>query len=95
MCLGIPGEVTALGERDGLPYASVRFGGVTRDVCLACQPDVVPGDFVLVHVGLAIAKIDRAQAETAWRVLEQLGATAEVTDPEEQQDGTEARRDGS
>jgi len=78
MCLGIPGEVTALGERDGLPYASVRFGGVTRDVCLACQPDVVPGDFVLVHVGLAIAKIGRAQAETAWRVLEQLGQTAEV-----------------
>lgn len=78
MCLGIPGEVTSLSERDGLPYASVRFGGVTRDVCLACQPDVVPGDFVLVHVGLAIAKIDRAQAETAWQVLEQIGATAEV-----------------
>jgi hydrogenase expression/formation protein HypC len=78
MCLGIPGEVTALSERDGLPYASVRFGGVTRDVCLACQPDVVPGDFVLVHVGLAIAKIDRAQAETAWQVLEQIGQTAEV-----------------
>ena len=70
--------MTALSERDGLPYASVRFGGVTRDVCLACQPDVVPGDFVLVHVGLAIAKIDRAQAETAWQVLEQIGATAEV-----------------
>jgi hydrogenase expression/formation protein HypC len=78
MCLGIPGEVTELSERDGLPYASVRFGGVTRDVCLACQPDVVPGDFVLVHVGLAIAKIDRAQAEAAWQVLEQIGQTAEV-----------------
>ena len=84
MCLGIPGEVIALNERDGLPYASVRFGGVTRDVCLACQPDVVPGDFVLVHVGLAIAKIDRAQAASAWRVLEQIGATAEVAGaPEE------------
>jgi hydrogenase expression/formation protein HypC len=82
MCLGIPGEVTTLSERDGLPYGSVRFGGVTRDVCLACQPDVVVGDFVLVHVGLAIARIDRAQAETAWRVLEQLGQTAEVTEPE-------------
>ena len=82
MCLGIPGEVTALSERDGLPYASVRFGGVTRDVCLACQPEVVPGDFVLVHVGLAIAKIDRERAEAAWQVLEAIGQTAEVA-PEE------------
>ena len=48
MCLGIPGEVTALSERDGWPYGSVRFGGVTREVCLACQPDAVPGDFVYV-----------------------------------------------
>src|SRR5207302_910364 len=78
VCLGIPGEVTALSARDGLPYARVRFGGVTRDVCIACQPDVVPGDFVLVHAGLAIAKIDRAQAETAWQVLEQIGQTAVV-----------------
>ena len=78
MCLGIPGEVTAVSERDGLPFGSVRFGGITREVCLACQPDVVPGDFVLVHVGLAIARIDRARAEEAWRILQELGQTAEV-----------------
>ena len=82
MCLGIPGEVLTREERDGLPYASVRFGGVTRDVCLACQPEVVPGDFVLVHVGLAIAKIDRERAETAWRVLEAIGQTAELAGPD-------------
>lgn len=78
MCLGIPGEVTALMERDGLPFADVRFGGVTREVCLSCQPDVVPGDFVLVHVGLAIAKIDRASAERTWQVLQELGQASEV-----------------
>jgi hydrogenase expression/formation protein HypC len=78
MCLGIPGEVTAVSERDGLPFASVRFGGVVREVCLACQPDVGPGDFVLVHVGLAIARIDRARAEQAWRILQELGQTEEV-----------------
>jgi hydrogenase expression/formation protein HypC len=78
MCLGIPGEVTALLERDGLPFASVRFGGVEREVCLSCQPDVAPGDFVLVHVGLAIAKIDRAEADRAWQVLQAIGQTAEV-----------------
>jgi hydrogenase expression/formation protein HypC len=78
VCLGIPGEVTALMERDGLPFADVRFGGVTREVCLSCQPDVVPGDFVLVHVGLAIAKIDRASAERTWQVLQEIGQASEV-----------------
>jgi hydrogenase expression/formation protein HypC len=81
VCLGIPGEVTALSERDGLPYATVRFGGVTRDVCIACQPDVVPGEFVLVHVGLAIAKIDRERAEATWQVLEEIGQTTELAGP--------------
>lgn len=87
MCLGIPGEVTEVTERDGLPFANVRFGGVTREVCLACQPDVVPGDFVLVHVGLAIAKIDRARADAAWEVLRAIGQTAEVDDsPQEREE---------
>jgi hydrogenase expression/formation protein HypC len=71
-------------ERDGLPFADVRFGDVTREVCLSCQPDVGPGDFVLVHVGLAIAKIDRAEADRAWRVLQELGQTAEVAAPSAQ-----------
>ena len=59
---------------------TVRFGGVTREVCLALQPDVVTGDFVLVHVGLAIARIDRERAEQAWQVLQEIGQTAEVSD---------------
>jgi hydrogenase expression/formation protein HypC len=81
MCLAIPGEITELEERDGLPFAKVRFGGVIREVCLACQPDAVPGDFVLVHVGLAIAKIDRQEAERAWQVLAELGQLGEVEEP--------------
>jgi hydrogenase expression/formation protein HypC len=80
MCLGIPGEVMAVAERDGLPFGDVRFGDVTREVCLSCQPDARPGDFVLVHVGLAIAKIDRVEADRAWRVLQELGQTTEVAE---------------
>lgn len=81
MCLAIPGEVLDLEERDGLPFARVRFGGVTREVCLSCQPDAVPGDFVLVHVGLAIARIDRDEAARAWQLLEELGQLAELEEP--------------
>jgi hydrogenase expression/formation protein HypC len=78
MCLGIPGEVIELREQDGLPFAKVRFGSVTRDVCLACQPDAAVGEFVLVHVGFAIARINRPEAERAWQVLVEIGQTDEV-----------------
>ena len=62
MCLAIPGEVVRIYETDGMRFAEVRFGSVTREVCLHVQPDAERGDFVLVHVGLAIAKIDREEA---------------------------------
>ena len=80
MCLGIPGEVIEIYEEHALRFAKVRFGGITREVCLECQPDVVVGDFVLVHVGFAIAKIDRDEAQRAWEVLEVIGQTSEVKD---------------
>jgi hydrogenase expression/formation protein HypC len=78
MCLGIPGEVVEVHEANGLRFADVRFGGITREVCLECQPDAGPGDWVLVHVGFAIARIDCEEAARAWEVLEQLGQTAEL-----------------
>jgi len=78
MCLGIPGEIVDVREEHGVRMGTVRFGGVTRDVCLEAQPDAGPGDFVLVHVGMAIAKINRAEAERAWEVLEDLGETAQL-----------------
>ena len=59
-------------ERDGVRYADVRFGGVARQVCLHAVADVQVGEFVLVHVGFAIAKIDRAGAERALQLLAEL-----------------------
>jgi len=72
MCLAIPGEVIRTYEKEGLRHAEVRFGGVTREVCLDLQP-AEPGEFVLVHVGFAIAKIDRERAEESLAVLRELG----------------------
>ena len=86
MCLGIPGEVTEIEERHGLRYAKVRFGGITRDVCLECVPEAARGDFVLVHVGLAIAVIDAERAAATLRVLEELGQTADLGDDAEQEE---------
>jgi hydrogenase expression/formation protein HypC len=82
MCLGIPGEIVEVGERNGLRVGRVQFGGVFRDVCLEYAPDAVPGDFVLVHVGFAIAKLDRDEAARALRLLEELGQATELDAPQ-------------
>ena len=58
MCLGIPGEIVEVRDDDGLRVGKVRFAGITRDVCLDYVPDADVGDYVLVHVGFAIATID-------------------------------------
>ena len=89
MCLGIPGEIVSIREESGLTVGKVKFGGITRDVCLSCIPDAEVGEFVLVHVGFAIAKVDREAAGHAYRTLEELGLLAEL------QDGMAPAEDGS
>ena len=74
----MPGEVVSLYSKQGLPFAQVSFGGVTRQVCLHCEPDTRVGDFVLVHVGFAIARIDRDEAERTWATLRALGEDPEL-----------------
>lgn len=74
MCLAIPGRIESVEGDDPLfRQARVRFGGVARSVSLACAPEAGPGDYVLVHAGIAIATIDEA---AAMRTLEALGAAA-------------------
>ena len=77
MCLGIPGEVMAICEDDGVLTGKVRFGGVSREVCLACVPDVVVGDYVLVHVGFALTKIDADEAARTYELLLELARAEE------------------
>ena len=74
MCLAIPGCIEKVEGDDPLfRQGRVSFGGVTRQVSLACVPEAGPGDYVLVHAGIAIATIDEA---AALRTLEALGAAA-------------------
>ncbi len=75
MCLAVPGRIEAIEGDDPLERAGrIDFGGVQRRVQLAFVPEAACGDWVLVHVGIAIARIDEAEAE---RVLEDLAATLE------------------
>ncbi len=71
MCLGIPGRVTAIADDAGLRTGVVDFGGVRREVCLAYVPETDVGDYVVVHVGFAISRLDEAEA---LRTLEIIAA---------------------
>jgi hydrogenase expression/formation protein HypC len=73
MCLGIPGEILSI-EEDAhhMRKAKVRFGGITRDAYLDLVPDAQVGDYVIVHVGFAISKIDEEEAESVFELLEGL-----------------------
>src|SRR6266540_5396233 len=70
MCLGIPGKIVTMHDTQGLTMGVVDFGGVRREVCLAYVADEVKvGDYAVVHVGFAIAKVDEAEAQRTFEVL--------------------------
>src|SRR3989304_5209577 len=77
MCLGIPGKLTDVYEQDGLPMGKVEFGGILKEVCLAYTPEARVGDYVLVHVGFAISRIDETEAQEIFSYLEEIGGTME------------------
>ena len=79
MCLGIPGRIASMDDQQGLPMGIVDFGGVRRDVCLAYVKDEVrPGDYVIVHVGFAISKVDEAEARRTFQVLQEMSQLDEL-----------------
>ena len=75
MCLAVPGKVVAVAEDDsGLAMGRVEFSGVRKEVCLAWVPEAREGDYVLVHVGFAIARVDEEEARAVFRLLGELEA---------------------
>jgi hydrogenase expression/formation protein HypC len=80
MCLGIPGRVVELTNDDGFVRGVVEFGaGVRRDVCLQYVADEVGvGDYVVVHVGFAISKVDEDEARRTFEVLREMSQLDEL-----------------
>ena len=74
MCLAIPGKVLEIQEAGPLRSARVQFGGIVRQVSLNFVPEAGLGDYVMVHVGFAISRIDAAEAERTYKILEEMGA---------------------
>lgn len=73
MCLAIPGQIQRIDD-DELRTGTVSFAGVTKEVCLVLVPEASIGDYVIVHVGFAISKIDEQAAKESLSLIEQLSS---------------------
>ena len=73
MCLGIPGKLIEIYQRDDLPMGNVEFGGIQKEVCLAYTPEAQVGQYLLVHVGFAISRLDEEEAQATLALLKELG----------------------
>lgn len=79
MCLGVPGKILEVRpDVTGMTMGRVSFGGIEKEVCLAYVPEAAEGDYVLVHVGFAITKIDEAEANEVFRFLSESGELSEL-----------------
>jgi hydrogenase expression/formation protein HypC len=78
MCLAVPGRITSIsGDDPWTRTARVSFGGVLVDVNLAYLPDVKVDDYVIVHAGFALSRIDEAEAEKVFEELSRLAPEPE------------------
>jgi hydrogenase expression/formation protein HypC len=82
MCLGVPGRVLELEPNSlGMTMGRVSFGGIAKEVCLAYVPEAQVGDYVIVHAGFAISRLDEAEAMEVFDLLSQMDELASADDP--------------
>jgi hydrogenase expression/formation protein HypC len=80
MCLGVPGKILSLEPNAvGMTMGRVSFGGVAKEVCLAYVPEAQVGDYVIVHAGFALNKLDEQEANEVFELLRQMGELEELT----------------
>jgi hydrogenase expression/formation protein HypC len=82
MCLAIPGKIISSEIHNGVRAGKVQFGGITREACLDFVPEAKVGDYVMVHVGFAISRVDSEEAERTYQILESMGVLEAELSPE-------------
>jgi hydrogenase expression/formation protein HypC len=81
MCLAIPGKITSISGEDPLMRTGkVDFGGILKEVSLAYVPEAQLGDFVIVHVGFALSRVDEAEAQQVFEYLREMQELTELED---------------
>ncbi|WP_369049087.1 HypC/HybG/HupF family hydrogenase formation chaperone [Tenacibaculum sp. UWU-22] len=85
MCLAIPGKIKSITTQyNGMvKIAQVSFGGITKNASLEMLPNAEIGDYVLVHVGVAISKVNEEEAQKTFKYLEEIGELGELDDIED------------
>jgi hydrogenase expression/formation protein HypC len=78
MCLGVPGRVVEIYRDNDLLMGKVDFDGVAKRVCLEAVPDIAIGDYALIHVGFAIARINEQEAGRVFALLEEMSELDEL-----------------
>jgi len=82
MCLAIPGKLLDVeADANGVRMGRANFGGIVKQICLEYTPDALPGDYVLVHVGFALGKVDQEEAERTYRLLQEMDQLQELEIP--------------
>ena len=83
MCLAIPGKLIEITtDANGVRMGKANFGGIVKQVCLEYTPEVAQGDYVLVHVGFALSKVDEAEAARTYEALERMEQLTELDIPD-------------
>ena len=83
MCLAIPGRLIEIAtDPNGVRMGKANFGGIVKQVCLEYTPEVEKGDYVLVHVGFALSKVDEAEAARTYQALERMEQLTELDIPD-------------
>jgi hydrogenase expression/formation protein HypC len=83
MCLAIPGKVLEISQdAAGVRMGRTNFGGIVKQVCLEYTPEVQCGDYVLVHVGFALSKVNEAEAKRTYDALRAMNQLGELDVPQ-------------
>jgi hydrogenase expression/formation protein HypC len=83
MCLAIPGKLIEVSQDpQGVRMGKANFGGIVKQVCLEYTPEVSIGDYVLVHVGFALGKVDEEEALRTYRLLQEMDQLSELEVPD-------------
>lgn len=83
MCLAVPGKIVSIDEKDPVVRSGrVEFGGIVKEVSLACVPEAKIGDYVIVHAGFALNVLDEEQAQITLDYLQQISELSDASDEE-------------
>lgn len=69
MCLGIPGKIIEIYQKNSLRMAKIDFGGIIKEACLEYEPEAKVGNYALIHVGFAISLMDEDEAQETLKLI--------------------------